>query len=428
MKRSALVSLLCCSLAACGDEPPDQGWTPEETEGEADDDDAPADDDDSAAGSSSDDDSDSDDSDSSQDTDTSDSDDSDSDDSDSEGESTGTDTDDEPEVEVPEFGEEVVIGTAADGLSLPRDLAFSPTNPDQLWTSNTTFHGMVIFFDPGEANQRAEEYTDPYGAHFMSYVSSFSFAPSNFFGSCQESRNDWNGGPQNPDDFMGPTLWQGDLDVFAQSHGGEGSHMDMLHQSPLCMGIANESANIYWVFDGLNGNIVRYDFMGDHGPGGSDHSDGTIRRYLNAQVTRVPEVPGHMVFDDSSGMLYVADTGTGRIMMLDTQSGSSTGPLSNNWDGVSDYSGMDGADWSVVVDGLGEPSGLEHAPDGRLFVTDHQSGEIIAFDMGGEELGRMSTGATSLMGIALGPNGALWYADGFGNQVVKIEPSAVGPR
>src|SRR5690606_37758723 len=43
---------------------------------------------------------------------------------------------------VPEFGDTfTVIGTAADGLSAPRDLEFNPAAPEQLWTFNTTIHG-----------------------------------------------------------------------------------------------------------------------------------------------------------------------------------------------------------------------------------------------------------------------------------------------
>jgi hypothetical protein len=329
---------------------------------------------------------------------------------------------------VPEFGSTLtVIATADDGLNVPRDLEFAPEHPDQLWTVNGAIHGAVIIFDPGTPDQTAEVRVDAYGQHFMAYVSSLAFGPDNTFSSCQESHDEWNVGPQTPDDFMGPTLWSADLDVFAvvgqefPPNPLEGSHLDMLHQSPLCMGIAHDDANVYWAFDGSAGHVVMYDFMMDHGPGGSDHSDGVIRRYLNAVVTRVEEVPGHMVLDPDSRRLYIADTGTGRVMWLDTQSGASNGDLPNNWDGATEYTGWDGATFEPLVEGLGQPSGLALA-DGRLFVTDHASAEIIAFDLDGTELGRMSTDATGLMGITLGPDGKLWYADGFGNQIVRVDP------
>src|SRR5688572_30860417 len=96
-----------------------------------------------------------------------------------------------------------------------------------------------------------------------------------------------------------------------------GSHLDMLHQSPWCMGIAHWSGNVYFVFDGNNGHVVYYDFQADHGPGADDHSDGIVRRYLDAQVTRVPGVPGHLIVDKASSWLYVADTGGRRIPRMD---------------------------------------------------------------------------------------------------------------
>jgi hypothetical protein len=330
--------------------------------------------------------------------------------------------------DVPEFGPTLtVIATARDGLSVPRDLEFAPDHPDQLWTVNGATHGVVILFDPGTPEQVAETRIDAYGQHFMAYVSSFAFGDGNFFSSCQESRNEWNVGPQDPDDFMGPSLWDADLDIFAVVNQDfppnplEGSHLDMLHQSPLCMGIAHDSGNIYWTFDGSGGHIVMYDFMQDHGPGGSSHTDGVIRRYLNAEVTRVPEVPGHMVLDPQTRRLYVADTGTGRVMWLDTESGASNGELPNNWDGATEYSGWDGATYEPLVSGLDQPSGLA-LHDGRVFVSVHGTAEIIAYDMDGAELGRMPTAATGLMGITFGPDGKLYYADGFGNEIVRVDP------
>jgi hypothetical protein len=139
----------------------------------------------------------------------------------------------------------------------------------------------------------------------------------------------------------------------------------------------------------MHGNIVRYDFQGDHGPGGGDHSDGIITRYKDATVTRVANIPGHMELDHATGMLYIADTGGGRIMRLDTASGTNTGKLPGDWDGAM-YTGVEGADYQVVVEGLDEPAGLAlHA--GRILVSEHGTGDIIAFDLEGQEIDRMST-------------------------------------
>ena len=328
---------------------------------------------------------------------------------------------------VPQFGGTfIVIGTAADGLHAVRDLEFNPNAPDQLWTFNMLSHGVVIYFDPGTEQQTSEERIDAYGQHFMAYVSSAAFSDIDTFATCQESRNEWNVGPQDPDDFMGPALWPADLDIFAKvgqefpPNGQEGSHLDMLHQSPLCMGIAHEAGNAFWAFDGMDGNIVRYDFQSDHGPGGSDHTDGIITRYVDVTVTRVGNIPGHMEFDHATGMLYIADTGGGRILRLDTATGTNTGTIAGDWDGA-EYTGVEGADVQVLVEGLDEPSGLA-LHDGRLFVSEHATGDIIAYDLDGTEIDRMTTPTKRLMGITIGPAGDLWYADAGADEVVRVAP------
>jgi hypothetical protein len=348
-----------------------------------------------------------------------------------------TDADSDTDVDcgeaiVPEFGDEcrtlVVVGTDADGLDRPTDLEFAPDHPDELWTWNAGISGVVLYLDAGSAAQSSEVRIDRYAEHFMDTVSSGAFGPGNVFATCQESRDDWNDAPQPEDDFMGPTLWLADLSVYAMVgqdfpwYPGmqEGSHIDMLHQSPLCMGIANDHDRVFWTFDGHAGNIVYYDFRTDHGPGGADHSDGIIRRYLDADVTRVAGVPGHMVVDVELGMLYVADTGSGRVMRLDTASGDSTGYLPGDWDGA-EYTGVQNVTFDVFADGFGEPSGLALEGD-RLFVTDHSTGEIVAYSLDGTELGRMETGAAGIMGVSFDPEGTLWYVDGDADELVRIDP------
>jgi hypothetical protein len=328
---------------------------------------------------------------------------------------------------VPEFGSTfTVIGSDADGLNAVRDLAFDPFEPTRLWTFNTGFHGTVIFFDPGTPAQTSEVRTDAYGQHFMAYVAAAAFGISGEFASCNESRDEWNVGPQQPDDFMGPTLWPSNLDIFAvvgqefPPGEQEGSHLDMLHQSPLCMGIAHDVDRVYWVYDGFNGNLVRYDFQDHHGPGGSDHSDGIITRYVDAAVTRLPNVPSHMELDHATGMLYVADAGANRVMRLDTNSGTNMGTLPGDWDGA-EYTGVEGADFQALVEGIDTPSGLA-LHEGRLFVGEHGTGDIVAFDLEGNEIDRLSTPAQQLMGITVGPDGKIYYVDPIANEVVRVDP------
>ncbi|MEZ4438156.1 MAG: hypothetical protein R3B72_03665 [Polyangiaceae bacterium] len=326
---------------------------------------------------------------------------------------------------VPELGGTLtLVGTAADGLNRPRDLAFHPQRPGEVWVVNQAIDGTVIFFDAGGEAQTSELRIDYYAAHFMDGVSSIAMGAADTFATCQESRNTWNG-QQAPDDFMGPTLWPADLSIYGkanQSQGGLlGSHLDMLHESPWCMGIAHDHANVYWVFDGRHGDVVRYDFQAPHIVGGDDHSDGIIRRYDDVSVTRVADVPSHLELDAATGWLYVADTGSGRVLRLDTASGQNAGSLSPTGEWVAEYSRVQGATVEVFASGLGEPSGLA-LHDGRLFVGDHQSGTIVVFDLAGAELARLETGASELMGLTVGPQGRLWYVDGGADQLVRVDP------
>src|SRR5262249_41028970 len=130
------------------------------------------------------------------------------------------------------------------------------------------------------------------------------------------------------DDFMGPVLWSSDLTIFAKKDPhGLGSHLDMLHDSPNCMGIAHQEANVYWTFDGVSGSISKYDFKQDNGIGNDDHSDGTTYRSVKAQRRRPRGAQSHMVFRPEDKMLYVADSGNHRVAKLDTTSGKQGAPL-----------------------------------------------------------------------------------------------------
>ena len=135
---------------------------------------------------------------------------------------------------------------------------------------------------------------------------------------------------------MGPTLWPSSLSHFAvenQNNGNGllGSHIDMNHESPDGMGIAHDSGNAYWYFDGYYGELVYYDFQEDHDTGQDDHSDGIVHRYVDIELTRDGGIPGHMVLDKESGILYIADTGKNRVLWVNTddQSVSTTDILNS---------------------------------------------------------------------------------------------------
>jgi hypothetical protein len=359
----------------------------------------------------------------------------------------GDDGGEDPVPDVDEFGfvvtrELVLIGDADDGLDVPRDIAFHPER-DELWVQNR--YGLdsvldggshTIFFEAGVADGAVESRADTFAYHFMDEVSSMAFGDATYDGSdeitfatCQESRNDY-GGFSPPNDFMGPTLWPSDLELYAevnQSPTGSlgGSHLDMLHQSPLCVGIEHEVGNAYWVADGTAGNLVRYDFAEDHDMGYDDHSDGIVRRFPEVTFTYVADVPAHLVLDEDTSWLYLADPGGGRVVRVDITTGEDTRPLDAYGERLAEYTEWTGADVEVFAEGLSRPSGVAIG-GGKLFVSDNATGELVAFDLAdGSELGRMETGAASIMGIAYGPEGRIWYVDADNDEAWMVDPGTV---
>ena len=362
-----------------------------------------------------------------------------------------------------------VMGTAEDGLDVPRDLAFANVagREDELWTVNRATDGTVMWRDIGGPDATTTSLVDGFANHFMEEVSSIAFGADGNFATCQESRNTYNDRAK-PNDFMGPTLWDSDPEIYAVVNrprrgatlleiaalvegalcgsfdatsgakgGGAtdasrvsgvqqqllGSHIDMLHQSPECMGIEHHEGNAYWVTDGMNGHVVYYDFREDHGPGGNDHSDGWVRRYPDAPFTRVPDVPGHMVLDRETRWLYYADTGEGVVRRLDVDSGSVSTVLPPRNEPLAEFVAMGDVTVETFAEGFEQPAGLAiYAPAGLLLVGDHATGHIAALDLDtGLEQGRLVTDAEGLMGIEVDPEGTIWFVDGARDQLVRVD-------
>lgn len=338
------------------------------------------------------------------------------------------------------------IGGASDGLKMPRDLAFSPAVDDELWVVSRTDDSATIFSGAGTDAQESRTVIDPYALHFMEEVSSVAFGAALFegsdlpnFGTCHESMNTYNGwGEEN--EFMGPSLWSSDPDVFGESNPeaveywtsayGQytdlGSHIDMLHESPLCMGIAWETDNVYWVFNGLENAIDRVDFQEDHGVGWDDHNDGIVSQYVEGDVSRVPDVPSHLEMDATTAFLYIADTGNNAIKVLDTTTGTRGGNLYSEETRV-DHHTMDDAMMWTLIEGsehdMVQPSGLAIVED-TLLITDHGTGVIHAFDLEGNPIDWLDTGLGegALMGIIARSLDDIWVVDAKDDRVLRLQP------
>jgi DNA-binding beta-propeller fold protein YncE len=321
-----------------------------------------------------------------------------------------------------------VLG-AKEQLDDPRDLGFDPDG--NLWIANRKDDHTFIVFDPGTVDQTFDRRMDGYAMHFMEETAAFAFEdPSgaeqfgNEFGSCGESENTYND-TQRANEFMGPVLWSTDLDIFGEKNPyGLGSHLDMQHESPDCVGLAWDHDNVYWVFDGFHDTIVRYDFEDNHGIGEDDHSDGIVYQLTEPTVTHVHDAPGHMEIDRETGILYVADTGGDRVLWIDTNTGEQGADLAMVMEKVETYAAWDDTEWGVFADGLDQPGGLALDGAGHVLVAEYGTGILHAYDLDGNELQSLDTGwgAGAAYGIEVGSDGALWAVDHGAPAVYRLTP------
>ena len=292
-------------------------------------------------------------------------------------------------------------------------LRVNPQDPTQclVGAAPTGFSASTRFFK--------RKNTDGSGTHFLARPVGLAFGAHQRLATAHEENRVTQ--PSTPRDFMGPTLWTSNLQEF---EGGHPSHYDMLHNSPSAAGIAWQSAGIYWVFDGAHNSLTRYNFNRDHGPGGTDHSDGVVHRFVDGQMSYVPGVVSQMAYDSTTGLLYAADTGRNRIVALDTNSGRQGGAITPNYDGtVQRY--VHGAALSTVINGasvgLVRPAGLRLVGD-TLFVTDNATSRVYGFSKDGELLDwvDMELASGSLAGLTFDSAGRMYLVDTSANQILRV--------
>lgn len=315
----------------------------------------------------------------------------------------------------------------------PRDLEFKP-NTDELWVVNKAdFDGgtNVIIYHAGTPSQVTEYRKDSHSSHFMLIPAAFSFSDIGEFATVGENQSS-NGGNST---FMGPVIWSSDTNIFARAFQSNwasgkplGSHLDMLHQSPMAMGVAHDTLEAYWVFDGWNSNICKYDFVTNHGPGYENHDNGIIYRYTDIDIQREPDVPSHMIKDKSTGWLYIIDTGHKKLIRINTNTGSvvdTLQPPGTAQETLDGYYEVQGVVQEEIDTFLTRPSGIALYKN-RLIVGDYDTGEITVYDISGAFpvlLGVISTSQSGMEGLEIGSDGKIWFVNYLTNTVNRIDPS-----
>lgn len=316
---------------------------------------------------------------------------------------------------------QTTIASANQNIKSPRDLDFNPSQANQLWVANfgtlNTGGNMVVLNNAGETNQSSLLKADDSKLHFFNSTSALSFSNNGFFGSCGELINS----PGDTREYMGPVLWQ--TSIFGVSNSNGSSHRDMLHESPYGMGIEAEKDNSYWLFDGFNGNICKYDFHNPHAPGAHDHEDGELARYEEVKVLRKEGVPSHLVRDKASNWLYIVDGGNKRILRMNIVSGQKGTDMQCNEGYTNGCYTMKNVSWEVYINtGLEAPSGIDFK-NGRLVVSDNSNGDLIIYNTTGAkptELGRINT-QPGIMGIKIGDDNKIWYVNNKLNTVTRLD-------
>ncbi len=316
--------------------------------------------------------------------------------------------------------------SARDGLEEPRGAAFNPNvrdDIDELWIADAS-GAMVIWQKATDAAPVIRRHHGMGTEHFMPSPVALAFSTIGTVATIQET--DWVTQPRSPEDFMGPTLFPADSSAF---DGDSATHLDMLHNSPNSTGITSDHDNAFWVFDGYHGSITYYDFHADHGPGGDDHSDGTIVRWVEGQVRRVPGVSSNLALAQD-GTLFIADTGNARIATLDTHAGTRGGAIGPNYDDAEMWrrTGVDTVTWvDMAALGAPEPTGLV-LRDGLVFVSERTTSRVYAFGASGDVVDWVDLApvvpAGQLGAITFDRQGRLVVIDVAGARVLRIAPAA----
>lgn len=330
----------------------------------------------------------------------------------------------------------IEVGNQSHGLSAPHDLDYVPGRWNEWWVLNRETNGgsVVIYYGAGLSGQTQQFRRDSHNSHFMARAVAIAFGDNHYFVTAQDIKNTASASST----FMGPALWSSDTAIFARQHQNDwepgellGSHIDMLHQSPYGMGVAHDHDNVYWYFDGYNGNICKYDFATPHGVGEDDHSDGIIHRYTDVTVKRKAGMPSHMALDKANNWLYIIDGGNNRIIRMKTNSGTVGADLTvpaSGGEPLAEYKEVTGATVEVLpISNLTTPCGIDYR-NNRLIISDNATGNIHIYktdDASMPQAGVLITGAPGVMGVRVDNDNKIWYVNKNTKQFMHAYNGAV---
>jgi hypothetical protein len=164
----------------------------------------------------------------------------------------------------------------------------------------------------------------------------------------------------------------------------------MVHWTQPALGIAtgaNGARREYWVVNGTSGSVDRYRFNKSHVLGGTDHADGRVFRYVPRSLRAAVDLPSHAEFDPATKLLYIADTGNGRVALL------ATGGLRTKGRRIEPVQrlperlfAVSGGRMTTLAGGLARPVGLA-LKDRKLYVGEHATGRIVVLSLAGARVG-----------------------------------------
>jgi hypothetical protein len=140
-------------------------------------------------------------------------------------------------------------------------------------------------------------------------------------------------------------------------------------------------------------------------------------------VSRIKELPSHLVLEEKTGWLYTIDNGNNRIFRMQTRSGTSGEEILDALEDLVEYDSIEDATVETFETGINSLCGIDIWGD-RLIVTVNSTGEIRIYNTATPEptyLGSIQA-EPGIMGVKIGPDSAIWYVNHTLNTVVRLTP------